>query len=193
MFIHLSLGVQVLEDPAVLGTRVDTTKKVTPIARLYSSSLPTSSLYDRVSRRCLRWPELGGFLPPRALTAESRPPSIPRHVLQGAVLQCEGCWTLGGGSCFRCWFSLLEAGSGEKREMAMAGSSHPQLQSCFLHRLPSSFQWKPNLPGSASFCCSCSPSGLSTHWLALPAWRRSCSKNGSLLLTENAKANICVL
>ena len=33
-------------------------------------------------------------------------------MLQGAALQCKSCWTLGGGGCFRCWFSLLEAGSG---------------------------------------------------------------------------------
>ena len=33
-------------------------------------------------------------------------------MLQGAALRCKGCWTLGGGGCFRCWFSLPEAGSG---------------------------------------------------------------------------------
>lgn len=67
-------------------------KKVTPAARLSSScsSLSTCSLCDQVSRRCLRWPEPGGFLPPHAVTAESRPPSIPRPELQGAALQREG-------------------------------------------------------------------------------------------------------
>lgn len=130
---------------------------------------------------------------PCAATAESRPPPIPGPALQGAALRREGCWTLGGGGCFRCWCSLLEAGSGEKGEMEMGGSSHPQLQPCLLHRLPPSFRWKLNSPGSAGCCCSCSPSGFSVHWLALPAQRSSCSENGSLLPSENKKANICVL
>lgn len=54
-------------------------------------------------------------------------------MLHGAALQREGCWTLGVGGRFRCWFSLVQVGSGEKGEMEMSGSPCPQLQPCFLY------------------------------------------------------------
>lgn len=167
-------------------------EKVTLAARLSSCfSLPTSSLYDQVSRKSFWWPEPGGFLPPHAVTTESRSPSIPLPVLQGAALQqrlhvaghLEEMVASGAGCTY----------TGGKRETEIAGLSWPQLQLCSLRRLSPSFAWKLSLPGSTGFCCSQAPLFLRMPWLALLAQRSSCSENGSLLLMENAKANICVL
>lgn len=83
--------------------------------------------------------------------------------------------------------------TGGKRKTEISGSSCHQSQLCSLHRLSPSFPWKLNLKGSTGFCCSHTPLFLRMPLLVLLTWRSSCSENGSLLLMENAKANICVL